>query len=121
MNASTTLSGIRSTYNYRQAVNISCTSTGLPLPTIRWTFNGSDEIPFNHTDISTDFVPRDTMGDFYQSPYLIISHGNATSILHVKNIRYPEDQGVYKCIGSNTGTSITATSSATFTIRVQSM
>ena len=120
VDANTTISGTRSSYNYRQNVNITCISTGAPLPNVRWTFNGLDEIPFSYTEESVDYEVQLKGPDIFLSPTLS-SLGIATSTLHIENIRYPQDQGVYQCIGSNTGTGITATSNASFTLRVEGM
>ena len=118
MDASTTIHGTRSAYEYQLSINISCTCTGVPLPTVRWTYNGLDEIPFSHTDVSVDYGVRVTGNELGRRATLT-SLGTAASTLHLMNIRYPQDQGVYQCIGSNTGTSITATSNASFTLRIE--
>ncbi len=94
-------------------VGISCTSTGVPVPTITWTLN-NQTTPFNQTDVSTDFsitIERDS------SNYLVpvITSGNLVSALHIVNAQYPSHDGVYECIG-NTDTG--KTSSLTITVQV---
>ncbi len=94
-------------------VDISCTSTGVPVPTITWTLN-NQTTPFNQTDVSTDFsvkIEKDNSNTLVPD----ITSGNIVSILHIVNAQYPSHDGVYECIGdSDTG----KTTSLTVTVQV---
>ncbi len=95
-------------------VDISCTSTGVPVPTITWTLN-NQTTPFSQTDVSTDFsirIERDSSSNLVP----VITSGNLVSTLHIVNAQYPSHDGVYECTGdSDTG----GTSSHTITLTVQ--
>ncbi len=96
-------------------VNISCTSTGVPVPTITWTLN-NQTTPFSQTDVSTDFsitIERDS------SNYLVpvITSGNLVSTLHIVNAQYPSHDGVYECTG-NSDTGRTSFHTITLTVQV---
>ena len=94
-------------------VDISCTSTGVPVPTITWTLN-NQTTPLNQTDIPTDFsitLGRDSSNNLIP----IITSGNLMSTLHIVNAQYPSHDGVYECIGDDdTGN----TSSLIITVQV---
>ncbi len=95
-------------------VDISCTSTGVPVPTITWTLN-NQTTPFNQTDVSTDFsiiFERDNSNTLVP----VITSGNLVSTLHIVNTQYPSHDGVYECTG-DTDTGKTA-SSLTITVQV---
>ena len=79
-----------------ESVDISCTSTGAPVPTISWTFG----------DLMTSFRQTD-------SP----TPGSVVSTLHLVNTSYPAHDGVYVCTGSN----VLMSSSASITVLVLGM
>lgn len=102
--------------------DISCASIGAPVPNIRWTFNGQTT-RFTQTDSFTDYVismRRNVMT--VNNSYLeaTVSPGVAESTLHIRNFQ-SHDEGIYKCIGSNAGSSITTSSSAIFYASLQGM
>ena len=73
-------------------MNISCASSGIPVPTISWTIN-NHPAPFNETSQVTDFI--------FSTSTAKITEGNVVSTLHIANIQYPAHHGVYVCTGSN--------------------
>ena len=78
------------TVNNGGSVDISCTSLGVPVPTIAWTFNGM-KTPYRQTDSSTQPVIR---------RYGESTPGRVVSTLHIVNPSYPANDGVYVCTGS---------------------
>ena len=100
-------------------INISCTSTGGPVPTITWSVN-NQPTNFTQTDIITQ--PRSTPirqedGTFKS----IITPGNVVSALHIVNPQYPTHDGVYICAGRNSIGDIATTNSVNITVQVQGM
>ena len=87
------------------SVNISCSSTGGPLPSITWTLN-NQSTNFSQTDIITEamdtMIPRNVM-----------------STLHIVNAQYPTHDGVYTCTGRNSMEVSTINSSINITVVVQ--
>ena len=79
--------------------NISCISTGTPVPTITWTFN-SQSTPFTQTDHLTDHNVIVT-GSGTALVATIVTPGNVVSTLHIVNAQYPTNSGEYVCSGSN--------------------
>ena len=116
--ANTTVTGGVSSVSVSEggSVDISCTSTGIPLPTITWTLRNQDT-PFNQDDIPTpvdaSFVRN--MDDTFDTT--IIS-GSVVSTLHIVSAQYPAHDGEYQCIGSNSHAGQTFTQSATITVQV---
>ena len=98
-----------------QNIRISCTSTGAPLPSIRWARNSQNITLLATTDTFTDYVI--TLTNVTESQNLLayqeatVSPGRTVSTLDIENFQ-SEDEGIYECIGSNTGKTITAYSSA---------
>lgn len=107
----TTTNAINSTATVvtRRSVNISCISYGIPVPTITWRFNNQPAI-YTQTDIFTNYSVSFT-GDIIDE----ITQGNVVSTLHVVDAR---TTGEYVCIGSNTHSGATTTSSAMITVQV---
>ena len=93
-------------------VDISCTSTGVPVPTITWTLN-NQETNFSQTNISTE-----TDIAIFGAGRIEVTPGNVVSTLHIVNAQYPADDGVYVCTGSNTHAGVTTNSSAMVTVQV---
>lgn len=99
----------------RENFDISCTSTGAPLPSFRWTLNGQ-ATRFIKTDSFTDYVITfrnvTTVPSFHrQYQEAVVSPGVTESTLHIQNFQ-SRDEGIYECIGSNIGRSTSASSFA---------
>ena len=97
----TTRIGSATSIDLREGTNgsIACMSTGAPVPTIRWTFN-NQPVRFNTTETMNDNLML----------------GSITSTLHLNDVRFPDDEGVYICIGSSATTF--TTSEIIFNVRV---
>lgn len=78
----------------KRRTDISCTSSGIPIPTISWTINNMPT-RFEQTDTSTDF--RATA---YSVQDVRITPASTVSRLHIDN-PYPTDEGIYVCIGTS--------------------
>ena len=100
-------------------MDISCKSTGGPVPTITWTFNNQPTI-LSQTDVitqaSTEAV-RQPDGTFVS----IVTLGNVTSTLHIVDAQYRTHDGVYTCTGNNYVSASDNTNSVTITVQVQGM
>ena len=90
-------------------INISCTSTGVPIPNITWTFN-NQLTSYLQSDIYTNYSVNYNTVDYG----LAVFPGSVVSTLHIVNAQYPADGGVYVCTGSNEDG---VTSSATITLK----
>ena len=115
VDASTTVSGGASVVIVSEgvSVDISCTSTGVPAPTITWRLN-NQTVPFNQTDITT---PTDvTINNFMVDT---IINGKIVSTLHIVNAQYPAHDGVYECIGDNSNGGSAPSGIANITVQVQ--
>ena len=80
------------------SVNISCISTGVPVPIITWKLNNLIT-SFSQTDVSTDFSAR----VIRQGETLVpeVTSGNIVSTLHIEGAQYPAHNGIYECIGTD--------------------
>lgn len=94
-------------------VDISCVSTGVPVPTITWTFN-NQTTPFSQTDASADHNVTVIISD--QST--AVTQGNVVSTLHIVNPRYLTNTGEYVCTGSSTNGDFTTSSSVRITVDI---
>lgn len=75
---------------------ISCTATGVPVPTISWTFN-NQTTRFNQQDSSSvHSVFVRSVGEG-----IVITPGQIVSTLLIENAQYPSDEGFYVCVGTN--------------------
>ena len=95
-------------------VAISCTSTGIPTPSIVWRFRGA---PTRFT--ATDGTPTDPSGSLNPSSDFIYTEGSITSTLQIVAPVYPDDDGVYECIGINSHGGVDTNTSDTITVVVQ--
>ena len=98
-----------------RSVNISCISTGIPVPIITWKLNNLIT-SFSQTDVSTDFEVR----VIRQGGTLVpeVTSGNIVSTLHIENIQSPAHNGVYECTGTDPdNTSVSST--AMITVQVE--
>ena len=115
VDASTTVNGGASVVTVSEggSVDISCTSTGVPAPTITWRLN-NQTVPFNQTDVTT---PTDvTVNNFMVDT---ITNGSVVSTLHIVNPQYPAHDGVYECIGDNSNGGSAPPGIANITVQVQ--
>ena len=85
-----------------QDVDITCFSSGNPVPTITWTL-GSGSTPFSQTDTTERVTAYVTSPGSYS-----FSEGNITSTLHITSATYPSNDGVYTCSASNSDSDISA-------------
>ena len=98
-------------------VNISCSSAGVPIPTITWTLR-DQPIPFQQTDVLTDIVSllvRNDNNDLVAD----VTSGSVESTLQIVNAQYPAHDGVYQCTGSNYHAGQNFSQSVTITVQVQ--
>ncbi len=99
-----------------RSLTLTCTSEGTPPPTFTWRLNGED-IPSNrHINISTD--PE---VDFDRSYGTVtsVTNGMTTSVLTISGAVFPDDDGVYECIGTNSHAGMDNSSSAFIQLSVQ--
>ncbi len=94
------------------SADISCRSVGAPVPNITWEFN-NQTTDFEQTDTETPFVATLT-GNW---EFRLVS-GNIESSLHIVSATYPDHDGVYTCIGTNSDDLTVASSSAFVTVQV---
>ena len=95
------------------SVNITCTSTGILTPTIEWELVGTDPLPF---------IPMDgTLVDpvITQVSPFAFNVGSLTSTLPITNAVFPDHEGTYRCIGTNTHNGIATDVDATVGVIVQ--
>ena len=98
------------------SVDISCISTGVPVPTITWRLN-NQATPFNQTDMTTTADIRVNINFGVDT----IINGSVVSTLHIVNAQYPGHDGVYECIGDNSNGGSAPPSIANISVQVQSM
>ena len=95
-----------------ESVDISCTSSGNPIPTISWELRGSPA-SFPQKDAVTNFhadVPK--FGEFN------FTAGSITSVLTITGANYPEHEGTYKCIGRNSHRGVESNVYSNITVHV---
>ncbi len=88
---------------------------GAPVPSITWEFN-NQTTDFEHTDTETPFVA--TLTGTSGNRGFNITLGNIESSLHIVSATYPDHDGVYTCIGTNSDDLTVASSSAFITVQV---
>ena len=99
------------------SVNISCSSAGVPIPTITWTLR-DQPTPFEQFDVQTDIVillVRNVNDDLVPD----VTPGSLESTLQIVNAQYPAHDGVYQCTGSNSHAGQNFSQSVTITVQVQ--
>ena len=101
------------TVSEEESVNISCSATGVPVPTITWIVTNQLS-PFIQTDMSTDYSV--TITGASATLDTVVIPGSVVSTLHIVNPRYPTHNGVYECIGTNTNGMSTTSSSSTISV-----
>ena len=97
-------------------VDISCTSTGIPVPSsVNWLLAGLPA-PFNFNETFTDLMVGRVVSLGVAPP---VTPASVRSTLHIENAQYPAHEGVYECIGTNSYAGVANTSSAMITVQVQ--
>ncbi len=97
------------------SADISCRSVGAPVPSITWEFN-NQTTGFEQTDTETPFVAALT-GTIRDRGF-DITPGSIESSLYIVSATYPDHDGVYTCIGTNSDDLTVASSSAFITVQV---
>ena len=99
------------------SIILSCTSFGAPVPTITWEFSNQpvEITPIESATESVATLIRDPLDSSSFIPNIIT--GDITSSIQIVNASYPEDDGVYTCIGSNDNQMLN-TSEDTITLQV---
>jgi hypothetical protein len=84
------------------SVDISCTSFGVPVPSLTWFFDG-EEAPFTVMEIINSEAITLVRSDPNDptSPFIPESLSNIISSLRIVNAQYPTNDGVYTCSGTN--------------------
>ena len=90
---------------------------GAPAPSITWELD-NQIVAFEQTDTVTQFEATLT-GTIGGQRDVIVTPGNIISDLHIVSARYPDHDGVYACIGTNSGDLNVASSTATISVQVQ--
>ena len=98
-----------------QGIDISCTSIGVPIPTISWTFNNL-AAPFTQTNSPSDLSVMVLSGGLHR-----VTPGSVVSTLHIVNAQYPADEGAYVCSGYNAHAGVTTTSASVVSVQVLGM
>ncbi len=94
------------------SIDISCNSTGGPIPSITWTINNQNT-NFSQSD--------DVTNPIFNTNPVTTTPGYTVSTLHIVNAQYPTHNGVFTCTGTNTISGTQQTSSASITVQVQGM
>ena len=97
------------------SADISCRSVGAPVPCITWEFN-NQTTDFEQTDTETPFVA--TLTGTIGNRGFTVTSGNIESSLHIVSTTYPDHDGVYTCIGTNSDELAVTSSSAFITVQV---
>ena len=98
------------------SVNITCVSTGNPVPIISW-YLGASLAPFSQSDIMEDY--QAVLTGTFPNEVFSFTEGNITSVLQITNAVYPAHDGQYMCVGLNSHRTGDNTSNATITVQVQ--
>ena len=92
---------------------VSCMSTGIPVPSITWRIDNQ----------TTSFFQIDTITDvsfeMRRSVTTGIQRGSIVSVLYIENAQYPTHHGIYECTAVNTDNLANFSSSATITVHIQ--
>ncbi len=97
------------------SADIFCRSVGAPVPSITWEFN-NQTTEFEQTDTEAPFVA--TLTGTIGNRGVDVTHGNIESSLHIVSATYPDHDGVYICIGTNSDDLTVTSSSAFITVQV---
>ncbi len=91
---------------------LTCSSEGNPAPSFTWMRDGVLLSSNLYTDTSLT-NPTVTY------PWYVSTNGMTTSVLTISGAVYPEDDGVYECIGTNSHAGIDNSSGASITVTGQ--
>ena len=94
-----------------ESVDISCTSSGNPIPTISWELDGSPA-PFPQSDSVTRYPP--TVPNFGEFRF---TTGSVTSELKITGVN-TSHEGEYTCTARNSHRGVESSTSSTITVRV---
>ena len=99
------------------SADISCRSVGAPAPSITWELD-NQIVSFEQTDTVTQFEATLT-GTVGGQRDVDVTPGNIISDLHIVSVRYPDHDGLYTCVGTNSDDFNVASSTATISVQVQ--
>lgn len=101
------------------SVILSCTSIGAPVPNITWEFNNQSLqiIPTETVIQSVATLVRSDPSDENSPLVPNIVTGSITSSIEIVNVGYPENDGIYTCIGSNDNQMLSTTQN-TITLQI---
>jgi len=94
------------------SIDISCTSSGNPIPTISWELHGSP-VPFPQNDTVTNY-----QAGILESGEFNFDAGSITSVLKITGVNYPEHEGEYKCTGRNSHRGVESSAYSNITVHV---
>ncbi len=98
------------------SLTLTCTSEGTPTPIFTWRLHGED-IPSNrYTDTPT---APDVDFDQVAGAVTNVTSGMTTSVLTISGAVFPDDGGLYECIGTNSRAGMDNSSSAFIQLSVQ--
>ena len=92
---------------------------GTPAPSITWELD-NQIVSFEQTDTVTQFEATLT-GTIEGQRGTDVTPGNIISDLHIVSARYPDHDGMYTCIGTNSDDLNVASSTVTIFVQVQGM
>ena len=90
---------------------------GAPAPRITWELD-NQIVSFEQTDTVTQFEATLT-GPVGGQRDTDVTPGNIISDLHIVSVRYPDHDGVYACIGTNSDDLNVASSTVNISVQVQ--
>ena len=99
----------------RGNLNISCSSNGVPAPTISWTFNGQ-VAPFSQID-----TVNETNLNIISAGVHEVTPGNIESTLLIMDAQYPTHHGIYDCTGTNSHNERNTTTSVNATVGISNV
>ena len=92
-------------------LDLSCTSTGVPVPRIVWLHYNKPTI-FRQVDRSS---PHQIS---IEGSTARVTRGTVTSTLQIRRPRYPNEDGEYVCLGTNSFAGVGTSSTASITVQV---
>ncbi len=95
--------------------DIFCRSVGAPVPSISWQLN-NQTTGFQQTDTERPFEA--SLIETGDEKGFVVTPGKIESTLHIISASYPDHDGVYTCIGTNSGDLTVASSNVSITVQV---